>query len=107
MKIDYIHGENMGKRFIRKDFKCLSCFRRCKKLVHILINKIQCPYCYSDNCQEILFIKGNNDNSEIDSSSLKTNISIKDQDLSLVIVTITYIIILYLKKMRIILKRKK
>ena len=82
MKIDYIHGENMGKRFIRKDFKCLSCFRRCKKLVHILINKIQCPYCYSDNCQEILFIKGNNDNSEIDSSSLKTNISIKDQDLS-------------------------
>ena len=82
MKIDYIHAENMGKRFIRKEFKCLSCFRRCKKLVHILINKIQCPYCYSDNCQEILFIKGNNDNSEIDNSSLKTNISLKDEELS-------------------------
>ena len=82
MKIDYKHADNMGKRFIRKDFKCLSCFRRCKKLVHILINKIQCPYCYSDNCQEILFIKGNNDNAEIDNSSLKTNISQKDEESS-------------------------
>ena len=82
MKIDYKHVDNMGKRFIRKDFKCLSCFRRCKKLVHILINKIQCPYCYSDNCQEILFIKSNNDNAEIDNSSLKTNISQKDEESS-------------------------
>ena len=80
MNIDYIHAENVGKRFIRKEFKCLSCFRRSKKLVHILINKIQCPFCYSDNCQEIIFIKGNNDNSEIDNSSLKTNISLKDEE---------------------------
>ena len=80
MNIDYIHAENMGKRFIRKEFKCLSCFRRCKKLVHILINKIQCPFCYSDNCQEILFIKGNTDNSETDNSSLKTNMSLKEEE---------------------------
>ena len=73
MNIDYIHAENMGKRFIRKDFKCLSCFRIFKKLVKILITQIQCPFCYSDNCQEISYAKENNNNSEIDNCSLKTN----------------------------------
>ena len=82
MNIGYLHGENMGKRFIRKEFICLSCFRKSKKLVHILINKIQCPFCYSDNCQEILFAKGNNNNYEIDNSSLKTNTSIKEEESS-------------------------
>ena len=83
MNIGYLHGENMGKRYVRKEFKCLSCNRLCKKLVHILTNKIQCPFCYSDNCQEILFAKGinnNNTNYEIDNSSLKTNITLKDED---------------------------
>jgi hypothetical protein len=60
---------------------CLSCFRKSKKLVHILINKFQCPFCYSDNCQEILFAKGNNNNYEIDTSSLKTNTSSKEDEL--------------------------
>jgi len=82
MNIGYLHEENMGKRFIRKEFKCLSCFRRCKKLVHILINKIQCPFCYSDNCQEILFVKRNSNSNEIDNSSLKTNTSIKEEESS-------------------------
>ena len=82
MNIGYLHGENMGKRFIRKEFMCLSCFRKSKKLVHILINKIQCPFCYSDNCQEILLAKGNNNNYEIDNSSLKTNTSIKEEESS-------------------------
>ena len=80
MNIDYIHAENMGKRFIRKDFKCLSCFRIFKKLVKILITQIQCPFCYSDNCQEISYAKDNNNNSEIDNCSLKTNITLKDDE---------------------------
>ena len=80
MNIDYIHAENMGKRFIRKDFKCLSCFRIFKKLVKILITQIQCPFCYSDNCQEISYVKENNNNSEIDNCSLKTNITLKDDE---------------------------
>ena len=88
MNIGYLHGENMGRRYIRKDFRCLSCFRPCKQLVHILINKIQCPFCYSDNCQEIIIAKGNNNvnnnnNYEIDNSSLKTNISLKDEESSI------------------------
>ena len=53
MLIEKSEKEDFEKRFIRKDFKCLSCFRIFKKLVKILITQIQCPYCYSDNCQEI------------------------------------------------------
>ena len=71
--------ESLTKRFIRKEFKCLSCFRFFKKLVQILIEHIQCPFCYSDNCKAI---KNSNDNSnlESDSSSLKTNSTLKEDD---------------------------
>ena len=73
-----MNEENMGKRYIRKEFKCLSCYRIFKKLVQILITQIQCPYCYSDNCQDIFYVKDNN--YEIDNSSLKTNISLKEEE---------------------------
>ena len=50
MIIEDENKENSEKRCIRKEFKCNSCFRFFKKLVNILINTIQCPFCYSDNC---------------------------------------------------------
>ena len=77
--------ENSDKRFIRKEFKCLSCLRIFKKLVNILIKTIQCPICNSDNCKEINIIKNNNSiNSsndsliEINNSSSKINFTFKE-----------------------------
>jgi hypothetical protein len=82
-----INHENSEKRFIRKEFKCDSCFRCFKKLVHALINNIQCPYCYSDNCRQINIIKPNNyregynDNYlELDNSSMKTDFTFKEDE---------------------------
>lgn len=81
-----IDKESSQKRFIRKEFKCNSCFRFFKKLVHILINTIQCPYCYSDNCKEINIPKPNNDSEayndnylESDNYSLKTDFTFKEE----------------------------
>ncbi len=71
--------DSLAKRFIRKEFKCLSCFRFFKKLVQILIEQIQCPFCYSDNCKAI---NNSNDNSnlESDNSSLKTDYTLKEDE---------------------------
>lgn len=68
------------KRCVRKEFKCQSCFRYFKKLVQILITKIQCPFCYSDNCKEIKNVIDNNNNLEFDNSSLKTDFTLKEDD---------------------------
>jgi hypothetical protein len=72
MLIDNIENKNIDKRCVRKEFKCQSCFRFFKKLVQILIEHIQCPFCYSDNCK---VIANSNDNDSIgsDNSSLKTD----------------------------------
>ena len=70
---------NFEKRFVRKEFKCQSCFRVFKKLVQLLINKIQCPFCYSDNCIEAYNIIDNN-NFELDNSSLKTDFTSKEDE---------------------------
>ena len=72
MLIDNIENKNIDKRCVRKEFKCQSCFRFFKKLVQILIEHIQCPFCYSDNCK---VITNSNDNDSIgsDNSSLKTD----------------------------------
>jgi len=84
MIIEDENKENSEKRCIRKEFKCNSCFRFFKKLVNILINTIQCPFCYSDNCKEINIIKDNkmdNDNYfEFDNSSLKTSFTFKEDE---------------------------
>ena len=86
MIIEDEEKENISKRYVRKEFKCNSCFRYFKKLVNILIKAIQCPFCYSDNCNEINIIKDNNniDNNdnyfEFDNSSLKTALSFKEND---------------------------
>jgi hypothetical protein len=72
MLIDNSENKNIDKRCVRKEFKCQSCFRFFKKLVQILIEHIQCPFCYSDNCK---VIANSNDNDSIgsDNSSLKTD----------------------------------
>jgi len=84
MIIEDENKENSEKRCVRKEFKCNSCFRFFKKLVNILINTIQCPFCYSDNCKEINIIKDNkkdNDNYfEFDNSSLKTSFTFKEDE---------------------------
>ena len=64
--------DNIEKRCVRKEFKCQSCFRFFKKLVQILIDQIQCPFCYSDNCKVITNSNENNNTVESDDSSLKT-----------------------------------
>ena len=84
MIIEDENKENSEKRCIRKEFKCNSCFRFFKKLVNILINTIQCPFCYSDNCKEINIIKDNkidNDNYfGFDNSSLKRSLTVKEDE---------------------------
>jgi hypothetical protein len=82
MKIDNVDEENMGKRFVQKEFKCQSCFRIFKKLVQIYINNIQCPFCNSDNCNLINKSSENNinNNFELDNSSLKTQVTLKEED---------------------------
>ena len=86
MIIEDDNKENYEKRYARKEFKCNSCFRYFKKLVNILINAIQCPFCYSDNCREINITKDNkinnsNDNYlEFDNSSLKTSFTFKEEE---------------------------
>ena len=82
MKIDNADEENMGKRFLQKEFKCQSCFRIFKKLVQIYIKTIQCPFCNSDNCNLINKSSENNinNNIELDNSSLKTEFSSKEED---------------------------
>ena len=78
--------ENSDKRYIRKEFKCFSCLRIFKKLVNILIDKIQCPICFSDNCKEINIKKDNSIDSsnenlfEFDNSSLKTDFTFKEDE---------------------------
>ena len=82
MKIDNVDEENIGKRFVQKEFKCQSCFRTFKKLVQIYINNIQCPFCNSDNCNLINKPSENNinNNFELDNSSLKTEVTLKEED---------------------------
>ena len=82
MKIDNADEENMGKRCVQKEFKCQSCFRTFKKLVQIYINNIQCPFCNSDNCNLINKLSENNinNNFELDNSSLKTEVTLKEED---------------------------
>ena len=79
MLIDNIEKNNIEKRCVRKQFKCQSCFRFFKKLVHILIEHIQCPFCYSDNCKVITNSNENKNNSESDDSSLKTDEDEKEE----------------------------
>lgn len=82
MKIDNVEKENMGKRFVQKEFKCQSCFRTFKKLVQIYISNIQCPFCNSDNCNLINKSSESiiNNNLELDNSSLKTEFTLKEED---------------------------
>jgi len=82
MIVENNDNEYLGKRCVRKEFKCQSCFRSFKKLVQVLINKIQCPFCYSDNCQEVNNIMDNNinNNLEFDNSSLKTDFTLKEDE---------------------------
>lgn len=82
MKIDNVNEENMGKRFVQKEFKCQSCFRIFKKLVQIQIKNIQCPFCNSDNCNLLNNSSENNinNNFELDNSSLKTEFTLKEED---------------------------
>ena len=82
MLIEKSEKEDFEKRCVRKEFKCLSCFRFFRKLVQVLIKKIQCPFCYSDNCLETNNSKNleNNKNNEFDNSSLKTDFTIKGDE---------------------------
>ena len=79
MIIENNEKDNLTKRFVRKEFKCQSCFRFFKKLVQILIEHIQCPFCYSDNCKIINNLNDNN-NLESDSSSLRTDYTLKEHE---------------------------
>ena len=82
MIIEKEQKDDFEKRCVRKEFKCQSCFRFFRKLVQVLINKIQCPFCYSDNCLEAINSKNidNNKNNEFDTSSIKTDITFKEDE---------------------------
>ena len=74
--------DNLGKRCIQKEFKCLSCFRIFKKLVQIDIQYILCPFCDSDNCKSIINENDKNidNNNESDNYSLKKELNLKNED---------------------------
>ena len=74
--------DNIGKRCIQKEFKCQSCFRIFKKLVHVDIQYIRCPFCDSDNCKSInnSSDKSIDNNIELDNYSLKTEFSLKEDE---------------------------
>ena len=79
MIVENNDNNNFEKRYVRKEFKCQSCFHLFKKLVQLLINKIQCPFCYSDICIVVNNIKDKN-NLEFDNSSLKTDFTYKEDE---------------------------